>query len=245
MRRVRLLAYACTLIASMVNSAAAVVIDVDYTMTSWVDAGVPIAISTGPTGHPPANGQPLIASRINGQTFTTVEGFTLDKIWIKYFDLQPVSDNFTFDIQLHAIASPNANDLANVQTNLFSQPQTYQMIRSAPNNETENYMVFDVEDIALDPGTGYGFFFYLTDAVSSGSGFPFRWFAFPSTTNPYPNGTHHRLDRNPSGSPTLDTVFALQYLIPQASVSMPEPGMALLTAAGLVMMSHRRSRVQV
>lgn len=254
MKTRRLLSWLPVLACLLASSAMGVAIPVNYGNISWVDAGVPIAISAGPTGHS-TSGISFLPSRIQGQTFTTTDGFTLDKIWIKYFNGGSTSPNFTFDLQLHKLADANATDLANVQTNLFTQPQIHVVPGPKPNNASENFIVFDVENIALDPATAYGFFFYVTDANPSGSGSPFDWFNFGSTGNPLSSGSHHRLERNPSKS-AFDMVFALQSAVLQddddddppvnPAASVPEPRSVLLVLAGMAVIGlrHRRGSVK-
>jgi len=252
----RLLSWLPVLACLLASSAMGVAIPVNYGNISWVDAGVPIAISAGPTSNSSTAGQSMIGGRIVGQTFTTTDAFTLDKIWIKYFDGGSTSPNFTFDLQLHKLADANATDLANVQTNLFIPPQIHVVPGPKPNNASENFIVFDVENVQLDAATAYGFFFYVTDAVITGSGFPLKWAAFTTAGSPLANGTHHRLDRDSPGSASaFDMVFALQFLPPQdpqdpndppidpnPTANIPEPSTAFLGVIGLGCVGARRKR---
>jgi len=252
----RLLSWLPVLACLLASSAMGVAIPVNYGNISWVDAGVPIAISAGPTGHPAGTGISFLPSRIQGQTFTTTDGFTLDKIWIKYLNGDSPSLNFTMELRMFKLDDAGASDLDIDQDNLFLQPQIHAVPGPKPNDAGGNYIVFDVENIALDPATAYGFFFYVTDANPSGLLVsPFDWFNFGSTGNPLSSGSHHRLERNPSKS-AFDMVFALQSAVLQddddddppvnPAASVPEPRSVLLVLAGMAVIGlrHRRGSVK-
>jgi len=251
----RLLSWLPVLACLLASSAMGVAIPVNYGNISWVDAGVPIAISAGPTGHF-KSGISFDPSRIQGQTFKTTDGFTLDKIWIKYLNGDSPSPNFTMELRMFELDDAGASDLDIDQDNLFLQPQIHAVPGPKPNDAGGNYIVFDVENIALDPATAYGFFFYVTDANPSGLLVsPFDWFKFSDAGSPISPGAHHRLERSTTGS-TFDMVFALQSAVLQddddddppvnPAASVPEPGSVLLVLAGMAVIGlrHRRGSVK-
>jgi hypothetical protein len=218
--------------------ARAVAIDVTYQGTSWVEDGVAVAIATTPTGAVGVS-QRFQNSRNPAQSFTTIEAFTLDKIWINYFDFQGGAEAYALELRLFEVANPNATNMV-LSANLFSQPQTHQIPFSASNNPN-NYAIFDVENVALKANQGYLFQFIVT-GTSTQTAYPWEWRGLGG--NLYSGGSYYRVDRSPNNQ-LFDQVFALQPLVvtlPPIPVATPEPATPVLALVGLAALARRRSR---
>lgn len=218
----------------------AVEIPVEYRITSWVDAGAPIAIATSPSNAGSVGvAQNFEDDRKPAQSFTTVAAFTLDKIWIKYNTNNVVNDSFTLEIRLFEMTNPNATSLPVSPINLFSTAQTHNIPTGTPNNSTENYVVFDVENVALLANKGYAFMILTTDAGADDS-FAYQWSNFNSSK--YAGGSFFRGDRPLADQNRgFDQIFALQFALPTVtSAAVPEPATFTLAAAGMLLIQRRR-----
>lgn len=218
----------------------AVEIPVEYRITSWIDAGAPIAIATSPSNAGSVGvAQNFEDERKPAQSFTTVDAFTLDKIWIKYNTNNVKNDSFTLEIRLFEMTNPNATSLPVSPINLFSTAQTHNIPTGTPNNTIENYVVFDVENVALLANKGYAFMILTTDAGADDS-FAYQWSNFNSSK--YAGGSFFRGDRPlAEQNRGFDQIFALQYALPTATTAIvPEPATLTLAAAGLLLFQRRR-----
>ena len=234
-----------SLVVTLVSTTSleAVPIPVEYRDTSWIDAGVPIAIATDPSvGVLVGTGQNLDNGRLPAQSFTTVGAFTLDKIWIKYHDNAILFNSaYTLELRLFEMAAPNGTNLPASPVNLFSAPQTHPIPPGGPNNVPENYAVFDVENVALAANKGYAFMFLITDGGPNDETHAYKWSNFLTST--YAGGSFYRGDR-PAGSQKFDfdQIFALQLAPLSTSATVPEPATLTFAAAGLLLLAKRRGR---
>jgi hypothetical protein len=226
------------------GGAGAVVIPVTYQGPGWVAEGVPVAVATGTTGMSVHN---IGLGRRPTQTFTTTSAFTLDKIWIKYHDVQPGMENYVMEVRLFKIANAQTPVFNPAPADmLFTEPQIHHLPATASNNLFDNYAIFDVENVALDANSAYAFQFVIS---GSGPTYAYRWIGGTGAGG-YAGGVFYRQD-NPSLTfgTNEDRFFALQPLVvtqqpnPPAE-AMPEPAAMLLIGVGswAVGLGRRRPR---
>ncbi len=220
------------------SAAHAVAIPVTYLSNpaqSWVAAGVNTPIATSPTATI-GSAQDIKSNRHNAQTFTTgATGFTLDKIWIHYQNLQSPSAGFgpgtAMELKLFTVANPTAAAFL-PGANLFAVPQEH-VVPTVDNAIEGHFVVFDVEDVALAANTSYGFQFVT-------NGFPYQW----SRASAFAGGAAYSVV---NVAPTFDHLFALQAAPAQQppgdTVPMPEPATASLAMGALAMLLRRRRSV--
>ena len=201
---------------------------------SWVAAGVTTPVATSPVTNI-ASRLDIRSNRHNAQTFTTgATGFTLDKVWIHYQNLQTQTPGngpgTSMELRLFTVADPLAASFV-AGTNLFPNPQEHVVPVGVSNDSGGNFAIFDVENIALDPNQTYAIQF-VTPAVPS-PGFPYRW---SLTTSPFAGGGAYSVV---GSAPTSDFVFALEAAAtqqpPTGGASIPEPAASSLALVALLM----------
>ncbi len=249
---------ASLLLSAAAAPAKAIEIPVVYQTHSWLPEHNPdpnpIAIATLATGNETGTGQNLAPARQTAQTFTTTEAFTLDKIWIKYYDIQPNAQNYTMRVRLFEVADPKASNLPANPVDLFSQEQMHQVPDNFPNNAATlgNYAIFDVEDILLKADTSYAFQLILSG--SNASNYAYRWMVFGNANSSgRGEGAMYRVDLNPDRLGSHYGVFALQFLPavvepdpdpdPESPrILVPEPASAVLGLLGTMALLAGRRR---
>ncbi len=158
-----------------------------------------------------------------GQQFQSASAFVLDQIVIYTGAAVPAAFNFTLHIEKFA-----SNAITSTRTSVSTQTGTSKVIHSG-----NRYLTFDIENVAIEANTMYGFRLTIDAAA------PTHYFQLTTDTkSAYSAGATYYIT-NPSTAPVVhsysnDLVFHL--------VAIPEPAHLLLLGGGLLLLVANRRR---